>query len=302
MFRAAKPLLGKARKGHYAIPSFNTTNLEVSKATFAAAERMKAPLMIQTTETTIDYAGLENIFSIVQALEKKSNVPVCLHMDHGKRLPLIKKAISLGFKSVMIDASKHPLKKNIAITKKVVSFARKRGCSVEAELGALKKIGSREEHLTDPEEAKLFVEKSGCDALAVAIGTSHGAYKFEGKPRLDFERLKEISEVVSIPLVLHGASSVPKELVLKCNRYGARLKHTQGVPEKDLKKAIKLGVAKINIDTDLRLAFTAGLREYHAKNPKSFDPRKALSLAEQLTQKVCEDKLKAFGAKGKATV
>ena len=290
----------KARRQHYALPAFNTANLELSRAIFLAAERMKTPLIIQVTEATAAYAGLENIFGIVQQLEKNSKIPVCLHLDHGKRLPLIKKAISLGFKSVMVDASKFSLKKNIAVTKKVVSMARRRDCSVEAELGSLKRIGSKQQHLTSPKEARLFVEKTGCDSLAVAIGTSHGAYKFRGKPKLDFERLEEISRLVSVPLVLHGASSVPKSLVQKCNRFGARLKSTVGVPEKDLRKAIRLGVSKVNIDTDLRLAFTAGLREFHAKNRRDFDPRNALSHAQLLVQRVAEQKLALFGARGKA--
>jgi len=300
MFKAAKPLLRHAVREKYALPSFNTANLELSKAIFAAAEKTRSPLMIQITETTIEYAGIENIFGICQGLEKQSTVPVCIHLDHGKRLPIIRKAINLGFKSVMVDASSYSLKKNIAITKKVVGMAKRKGCSVEAELGALKKIGNGNKHLTDPEEAKFFVKQSGCDALAVAIGTSHGAFKFAGKSELDFERLKEINETVSVPLVLHGASSVPSELVKRCNRFGAKIFKAKGVSEKDLRKSIKLGVAKINIDTDLRLAFTAGLREYYSRNPKKFDPRKALSLAQNVTREVCEQKLKLFGAKGKA--
>ncbi len=300
MFVSGRLPLNRARKQGYALPALNTNGLEMSKAIFSAAERMKAPLIIQVTESTISYAGIENIFGIVKQLERNAKIPVCIHLDHGRRLPIIRKCLSLGFKSVMIDASKFSLKKNIALTKKVVSLAKRKGCSVEAELGALKRIGSMEQRLTDPKEALLFVEKSGCDSLAIAIGTSHGAYKFSGKPRIDFARLKEISSLVSVPLVLHGASSVPKELVQKCNRFGAGLSHTKGVPGKDLKKAIRLGVAKINIDTDLRLAFTAGLREFHAKNPKDFDPRNALSHAQLLTQRVAEQKLVMFGAKGRA--
>lgn len=300
MFVASKPLLRRARNKGYALPAFNTSNLETSKAIFQAAGKMNAPLIIQTTESTIGYAGLENIFSVIKQFERSATVPVCVHLDHGRRLPIIKKCLSLGFKSVMVDASKYSLRKNIALTKKVVSLARRKGCSVEAELGALKRIGSRQQHLTSPKEARFFVKKTGCDALAIAIGTSHGAYKFKGKPKLDFSRLKEISSLVSIPLVLHGASSVPSYLVKKCNLGGAKLGHTAGVPEKDLRMAIRLGVAKLNIDTDLRLAFTAGLREFHAKNPKDLDPRNALGHAQQFVQKVAEQKLALFGAKGKA--
>ncbi len=300
MFVASKPLLKKAWKKGYALPAFNTSNLEVTKALFSAAKNCRAPLMVSVTESTIAYAGLESILSLVKQLESSSKVPVCIHLDHGKDSKTISKCISLGFKSVMVDASKYSFKKNVAFTKKFVKPAHKRGCSVEAELGALKRIGSEEAHLTGPVEARLFVDETGCDALAVAIGTSHGAYKFSGKPKLDFARLLEIRRQVPVPLVLHGASSVPGELVEKANRFGAELKKTQGVPEKDLKKAIKLGVAKINIDTDLRLAFTAGLREFHAKNPENFDPRDALGHAQSLVQKTAEEKLKLFGSKGKA--
>jgi len=300
MFKAANPLLRKARKRHYALPAFNTANLELSLALFAASGKMKSPLFVQVTEKTIAYAGLENVFGIVKQLESRAKQPVCIHLDHGKRLPIIKKAIGLGFKSVMVDASSFPFKKNVSLTKKVVSLASRKNCSVEAELGSLKRIGSDEESLTDPRQARKFVEETGCDSLAVAIGTSHGAYKFGGKPKLDFARLLEIRETVQVPLVLHGASSVPKELVDKCNKFGAKLKQTQGVPENSLKKAIRLGISKINIDTDLRLAFTAGLREFHAKNPKAFDPRKAFAHAQGLVQKTAERKIALFGSKGKA--
>lgn len=300
MFKASKPLLVSARKNRFALPAFNTANLEISKALLSAAEKTHSPLLIQVTESSAKFAGLENLFGIVQQLEKQASVPVCIHLDHGKDMDLIKKCISLGFKSVMVDASAFPLQQNISTVRKVVSIAKKKGCSVEAELGALKKIGSEGQNLTDPKEAKIFVRKSGCDALAVAIGTSHGAYKFEGAAKLDFERLKEISELVPIPLVLHGASSVPADLVMKCNMFGGQLSNTAGVPEADLKKAISLGIAKINIDTDLRLAFTAGLREFHAKNPKDFDPRNALKQAMQLVRQVAEQKIVLFGAEGKA--
>lgn len=298
MFVSGKTLLTKAKGKGYALPAFNTSNLEVSKALFAAAERMKAPLLIQTTESAIKYAGHENIVSLIKAMEKSADIPVCLHLDHGKNLRVVKKSIALGYKSVMIDASRHSFKKNVAVTRKVVRMAHAKKCSVEAELGALGRIGSVK--LTDPAQAEQFVKKTGCDSLAVAIGTSHGAYKFKAKPKIDLKRLKEISELVSIPLVLHGASAVPPSLVQKCNRFGGKLSKARGVPDNSLRKAIRLGVSKINIDTDLRLAFTAGLREFHAKNPKNFDPRDSLSLAELLTQEVAEQKLALFGAKGKA--
>lgn len=298
MFVSGNFLLSKASSKGYALPAFNTGNLEVSMALFSASEKLRAPLFIQVTEATIAYAGLENIFSIVKQLEKNASVPVCIHLDHGRDFSIIKKCIGFGFKSVMVDASKFSLKKNIALTKKVVLIAKRKNCSVEAEIGALKGPGS--DKLTVPKEAKFFVEKTKCDSLAIAIGTSHGAHKFSGKPELDFERLKEIQELVSIPLVLHGASSVPPALVQKCNRFGAKISNAKGVPESNLRKAIKMGIAKINIDTDLRLAFTAGLREFHAKNPKDFDPRNALVHAREIVQQTAEHKIKLFGSKGKA--
>ncbi|MBN2067196.1 MAG: class II fructose-bisphosphate aldolase family protein [Candidatus Diapherotrites archaeon] len=298
MFVSSKSLLEKAREKHYALPAFNTSNLEMSKALFGAAEQMKAPLLVQTTPSSIEYAGLESIFSIIKTLSKNSKIPACIHLDHGRDLGLVKRCTALGYKSVMIDASRLPFNKNAALTRKAVKIAHWRGCSVEAELGSLGRLGKAS--LTDASQARLFVKKTGCDSLAVAIGTSHGAYKFKGKPKIDLERLREISELVSVPLVLHGASSVDKKLVKKANRYGAKLGHTAGVPMKDLKRAIKLGAAKINIDTDLRLAFTAALREFHAKNPKDFDPRNALEFAGQSVKKVAAEKIRAFGAKNRA--
>jgi len=297
MFRASKGLLEDARAEGYALPAFNTMNLETSKAIFDACSRLKAPVLIQVTESTARYAGLENIFGIVKQLEKQASVSACIHLDHGKDQVLIKKCLGLGFKSVMVDASAFPFRKNLAITRKVVLAARKLGCSVEAELGSLR---NSKASFTQPGEAGAFVKKTGCDSLAVAIGTSHGAYKFQGRPRLDLERLAAIGGLVSVPLVLHGASSVSPALVRKCNRFGAKISGARGVPEKSIKKAIKLGIAKINIDTDLRLAFTAGLREFHSKNPKSFDPREALSHARRLVQDEAESKIRMFGAKGKA--
>jgi len=298
MLVSGNALLSKASLGGYALPAFNTSDLETTLALFSAAEKMKAPLFIQVTESTARHAGLENIFAVVKQLEKTSSIPVCIHLDHGKDPQIIKKCLRLGFKSIMVDASRLPLKKNIAFTKKFVSMAKPKKCSVEAELGSLGRVGNVK--LTDPKQAKLFVEKTGCNYLAVAIGTSHGAYKFGGKPKLDLKRLCEIRELVSIPLVLHGASSVPAALVKKCNRFGAKISKARGVPEPSLRKAIKLGISKINIDTDLRLALTAGLREFHAKNPTDFDPRNALFHARRLMQKEAEHKIKLFGARGKA--
>lgn len=298
MFFSSKPLLKKARRYGYALPGFNTSNLEVTQALFKAAHEAKAPLLVQTTESTIKYAGLEAIFSLISSLERQSSVPVCIHLDHGKDIELIKRCLKLGYKSVMIDASRFPFEKNVAITKLVVAFAHRKRASVEAELGTLERPGKA--NLTDAERAKDFVEKTNCDALAVAIGTSHGAFKFEDAPRLDLERLKEISECVSVPLVLHGGSSVPKAIVNKANVFGALIQKAKGVPEKQVKKAVKLGVAKVNIDTDLRLVFTASLREFLAKNPKEFDLRNYLSQARNAVKELALEKMRLLGCAGKA--
>jgi len=298
MFISSKQLLARAREHGYALPAFNTSNLEVSQALFQAAEKSRAPLLIQTTESTIKYAGLENIFSLVSSLESNSKVPVCLHLDHGKDLKLIKKCLDIGYKSVMIDASHHSFEKNVALTKKVVKLAHRKKASVEAELGTLGEQGKAV--LTNPAEAVAFVEKTGCDALAIAIGASHGAHKFAGSPNIDLARLKEISSIVSIPLVLHGASTVPKRLVNKANIYGARIRKAQGIPEKQLRKAVKLGIAKVNIDTDLRLAFTSSLLESLRKNPSKFDPRQHLEKARQAVAEVALEKISLLGCKGKA--
>ncbi|MAG22359.1 MAG: tagatose-bisphosphate aldolase [Candidatus Diapherotrites archaeon] len=298
MFVSSKSLLVKARKKHYALPAFNTSNLEVTQALFEAAQENKCPLIIQTTESAIRYAGLENLFSMITTMEKTAKVPVAIHLDHGRDIKLLKKCLAMGYKSVMIDASKYSFEKNVSITKSIVKIAHKKKASVEAEIGVLGRMGKAE--LTDPRQAKLFVEQTGCDALAVAIGTSHGAHKFEGKPNIDLQRLEEISELVKIPLVMHGSSSVPKKIVNKANIFGARIKQAKGVSEKQLKKAITLGVAKINIDTDLRLAFTASLREHLNKSPEHFDPRKYLASSREGVKEIVAEKMALFGCRGKA--
>jgi fructose-bisphosphate aldolase class II len=217
----------------------------------------------------------------------------------------VKKCIDAGFTSVMIDGSHLKFEENIALTKEVVKLAQEKGISVEAELGRLAGIeettmAEREAFLTDPEAAKEFVNQTMVDALAVAIGTSHGAYKFKGEPKLDFERLKNIRAKVQIPLVLHGASSVPSQIIEKANKYGAQLRGAKGIPEEHIKKAISLGISKINIDTDLRLAFTAAVREKLALSPEIFDPRKILGPAKDAMKEVVKAKMRLFGSSKKA--
>jgi fructose-bisphosphate aldolase class II len=228
-----------------------------------------------------------------------------LHLDHGEDFETVSKCIEAGFTSVMIDGSFLGFEENVALTKRVVDRARKFGVSVEAELGRLagveeKTVEERETVLTDPDAAEEFVRRTGVDALAVAIGTSHGAYKFKGEAKLDFERLRLIAKKVDIPLVLHGASSVPAWIIEKATKYGAELSGAKGIPEEHIKKAISLGISKINIDTDLRLAFTATVREVLANSPKEFDPRKILGPAKEAMKEVVRGKMRLFGSSGKA--
>jgi fructose-bisphosphate aldolase class II len=239
-------------------------------------------------------------------MAKKTKIPVALHLDHGKSFEIVKKCIKHNYTSVMIDVSHVPFKDNLRLTKRVVKYAHKHGVSVEAEIGRLAgieddiKVKKDDAIYTNPQEAKIFAEESGCDALAIAIGTSHGAYKFEGKPRLRIDILKEIAKTVKIPLVLHGASGVKVKWINRVNKFGGKLAHTRGVPDNLIKQAVKYGISKINTDTDLRIAFTAGVREYSIRNPKVFDPRKIIGLARDMMQQVVEDRIKIFGSINKA--
>jgi fructose-bisphosphate aldolase class II len=241
----------------------------------------------------------------VKTAAQLAPVPIAMHLDHGEDFETAAKCIVAGFTSVMIDGSFLKFEENVALTKRVVSVAHPKGVSVEAELGKLagveeRSVEEKEAILTDPETAVEFVEKTGVDTLAVAIGTSHGAYKFKSEAKLDLERLKVISEKVSVPLVLHGASSVPQWIVEKANKFGAELGGAKGIPEEELRKAISLGIAKINIDTDLRLAFTATVREVLTSSPKEFDPRKILGPAKAAMKEVAKGKMQLFGSSGKA--
>ena len=300
-----KDLMVPARKKGYAIGAFNVQNLESMLAIAEAAVEEKSPTIMQITPSVIKYAGLAYISNLVKTAAQLAPVPVAMHLDHGGDFETAAKCIDAGFTSVMIDGSFLNFEENIALTKRVVSVARPKGVSVEAELGKLagveeRSVEEKEAILTDPEAAVEFVEKTGVDTLAVAIGTSHGAYKFKSEAKLDLERLKIISVKVSIPLVLHGASSVPQEIVKKANRYGAELSGAKGIPEDQYRKAISLGIAKINIDTDLRLAFTATVREVLTNSPKNFDPRKILGPAKDAMKEVAKGKMRLFGSAGKA--
>ncbi|MEM1551965.1 MAG: class II fructose-1,6-bisphosphate aldolase [Candidatus Bathyarchaeia archaeon] len=300
-----KELLLKAQKEAYAIGAFNIQNLESLLAVVEAAAEEKSPVIVAVTPSAIKYGGLNYLARLVKTAAETTPVPMSLHLDHGEDLETVKKCLEAGFTSVMIDGSHLPFEENVALTKRVVDVAHQKGVSVEGELGRLagveeKTVEKREVVLTDPKEAEEFVKRTGVDALAVSIGTSHGAYKFKGEPQLDFERLKQIRERVKVPLVLHGASSVPQWIIEKATKYGAELSGAKGIPEEHIRKAISLGITKINIDTDLRLAFTATVREVLANSPKEFDPRKILGPAKEVMKEVVKAKMRLFGSSGKA--
>ena len=298
-------LLVPARRKAYAVGAFNVNNLEAVLAVYEAAVEERSPAIIAATPSAIKYAGLSYISKIARTAAESASVPMSLHLDHGEDFNTVSKCVAAGFSSVMIDGSHLKFEDNIALTKQVANLAHSKGVSVEAELGRLagveeKTVEEKEAILTDPENAKEFVEQTGVDSLAVAVGTSHGAYKFKAEAKLDFDRLKIISKKVSVPLVLHGASSVPKWIIEKASKYGAQLEGAKGIPEEHIKKAIELGIAKINIDTDLRLAFTATVREVLTSSPKEFDPRKILGPAKDAVKQVVKGKMRLFGSSGKA--
>jgi fructose-bisphosphate aldolase class II len=305
MLATNKDLLLPARKNAYAVGAFNINNLESLLAVAEAASDEKSPAIIAVTPSAIKYAGLPYLAKIARTAAESASVPMSLHLDHGENFETASKCIEAGFTSVMIDGSFLKFEENITLTKQVVNFAHSKGVSVEAELGRLagveeSTVEEKEAVLTDPNVAKDFVERTGVDALAIAIGTSHGAYKFKAEPKLDFERLKLIQKNVAVPLVLHGASSVPQWIIEKASKYGAELAGAKGIPESHIKQAISLGIAKINIDTDLRLAFTATIREVLANSPKEFDPRKILGPAKEAMKEVVKGKMRLFGSSGKA--
>jgi len=300
-----KDLLLPARQNAYAVGAFNISNLESLLAVAEAAVEEKSPVIVAVTPSSIKYAGLAYLAKIVKTAAELAPVPMSLHLDHGERFETVSKCVEAGFTSVMIDGSFLKFEENVALTKQVVDLAHKKGVAVEAELGRLagvedSTVEEKEAVLTDPNEAKKFVEKTGVDALAVAIGTSHGAYKFKAEPKLDFERLKLVREKVNVPLVLHGASSVPAWIIKKAVKYGAELTGAKGIPEEHIKKAVSLGISKINIDTDLRLAFTATIREFLVNSPKEFDPRKILGPAKDAMKEVIKGKMHLFRSVGKA--
>jgi fructose-bisphosphate aldolase, class II len=303
-----RELFAKALKGKYALGAFNVNNMELVQAIVEACEEEKAPLILQISKGARAYANPVYLKKLIEAAISLSNIPIAVHLDHGDTYELCKECIDEGFTSVMIDASHEPLDKNIEICKKVVDYAHKHNCSVEGELGKL--VGAQHDDgeegggyskggaYTHPDEAVAFVKASGVDSLAVAIGNSHGAYKFKGEQHLDLERLKAIKKALmdaglgDYPLVLHGASSVPQDLVAEVNKYGGKMPDAQGVPEADIEVARRVGCTKVNIDTDLRIALTAGIRKVFTENPKEFDPRKYLGPARAKVKDLVRHKIK----------
>ena len=301
-----KEMFARAYAESYAIGAFNVNNMEIIQGIVQAASEEKAPVILQVSAGARKYAGQSYIIKLVEAALLENDLPIVIHLDHGADFEICKACIDGGFTSVMIDGSHLPFDENIAVTKKVVDYAHERGVWVEAELG---KLAGVEEHVsnefsvyTDPDQAVEFVERSGCDSLAIAIGTSHGAYKFKGDASLDFARLEKISELLpQYPLVLHGASSVPQDLVAMANKYGAKLGSAKGVPEDMLRQATRLGVCKINIDSDIRLVMTAHIRRELAENPEEFDPRSYLKPAREAVRLMVQHKIKnVLGCFGKA--
>ncbi len=287
--------------------AFNVTNMEIVQGIMRAAAEEKSPVILQVSAGARKYAGQVYIMKLVEAaLQEDPSVPVVVHLDHGPSFEMCRDCIDGGFTSVMIDGSHLPYEENIALTKKVVDYAHPRGVWVEAELGKLagveEHVTSAEHVYTDPDEAVDFVERTGCDSLAVAIGTSHGAYKFKGDAKLDFARLEAISDrLPGYPLVLHGASSVPQEFVELCNKYGGKVGGARGVPEEMLRKAAGMGVCKINVDTDIRLALTATIRQFFVEHPEQFDPRSYLAPAREAVKAMVAHKIRnVMGSSGKA--
>ena len=294
-----KEMFAKALNDDYAVGAFNVNNMEIIQGIMDAAALENAPLILQVSAGARKYAKPVYLLKLVEAAIEDTGLDVALHLDHGEDFDICKSCIDGGFTSVMIDGSKHEFEENIALTKQVVEYAHDHGVVVEAELGKLAgvedniKVDARSATFTDPDEAAEFVERTGVDSLAIAIGTSHGAYKFKGDPDLDFERLKVIHNLIpNTPLVLHGASTVLKEFVDRCNEYGGEIPGAQGVPEEMIRESTKWGICKVNIDTDLRLAMTAEIRRVLKESPAEFDPRKYLGPGRDAIVRMVQHKIK----------
>ncbi|MDR1705506.1 MAG: class II fructose-1,6-bisphosphate aldolase [Clostridiales bacterium] len=306
----SKEMFKKAYDGGYAIGAFNVNNMEIVQGITEAAGKLNAPVILQVSAGARKYAKHVYLTKLVEAAIADVDIPIVLHLDHGADFETCKSCIDGGFTSVMIDGSHHSFEDNIAVTKKVVEYAHERGVTVEGELGRLEgveddvKVSAEDSAYTRPEEVEEFVTRTGVDSLAIAIGTSHGAFKFKPgtKPQLRFDILEEVEKrLPGFPIVLHGASSVPQEYAEQINKYGGKMKDAIGVPEDMLRQAAKMAVCKINIDSDLRMAMTATLRKYFAEEPGEFDPRKYLGPARDAIREIVAHKIKnVLGCDGKA--
>ncbi len=306
-----KKMFEMAYKNGYAVGAFNVNNMEITQGIISAVAEEKAPLILQVSRGAREYASISYLKAIINVVvEENPDIPIAINLDHGDNFETCKQFVDDGFTSVMIDASKQPFEENIAVTRKVVEYAHARDVVVEAELGQL---GGIEEdvvgvadddiskHIADPNQVEEFVEKSGVDSLAVAIGTSHGAYKFKKEPKLAFDVIQEIAEKLpGFPLVMHGSSSVLKEFVDLINKYGGDMPNAMGVPEDAVSKAAKMAICKVNIDTDLRLALTAKIRQVFSEEPSEFDPRKYLGPGREAIREMVKHKLRVLGCAGKA--
>jgi len=308
-----KKMFQQAYAGGFAVGAFNVNNMEQLQAIVEAGKAENAPLIIQISKGARSYANIKYLKAMIDvAVKEAANIPIVVHCDHGDTFELCKQCVDDGYTSVMIDASHQPFAENVAVTKKVVEYAHRHNVVVEAEIGQL---GGIEEdvvgvsaddimkHVTDPDEAEKFVKQTGCDSLAIACGTSHGAYKFKSESKLAFNVIEEVGKrLPGFPLVMHGSSSVPREYIDLINKYGGNMPHTMGVAEDDITRAAKIAVCKINIDTDLRLALTAKIRQVFAEKPAEFDPRKYLGPGRDAMVQLVRHKLHILGCAGKADI
>lgn len=304
-----KEMFEKSMKEGFAIGAFNVNNMELIQGIVDAAAENNSPVILQASSSAIKYARINYLMKMVEAaVEEHPNIPIAIHLDHGPDFETCKMCVDNGFTSVMFDGSKYDFEENIRLTKEVVDYAHAHGVVVEAELGKLAgieddvNVSASDAMYTDPAQAEEFVRRTGVDSLAIAIGTSHGAYKFKGEAKLRFNILKQIKErIPNTPIVLHGASTVIPELVNMCNEYGGNIPGAKGVPDEILHEASISGVSKINVDTDLRLAMTAGIRKVFVEDPSAFDPRKYLIPARELVKETVSHKMKdVFGSANKA--
>ncbi len=303
-----KQIFKNALKGKYGVGAFNFINIETLKSILEAAEESKSPVIVQCSTGAIKYAGVDILVAIAKTYASHMTVPVCLNLDHGKTFEDCKTCIDAGFTNVMIDASSLPYDENIALTRKVVEYAHKHDVTVEAEIGVLAgvedEVSATEDQAryTDPKQAYDFVKATGVDSLAIAIGTSHGTVKFKGEPKLRIDILEQVEKLMpDMPIVLHGASSIPQDMVKLAEQYGAVLPGSIGIPEAMLREACSHNVCKVNVDSDLRLSFTAGVRKSLAENPENVDMRKYNTAGMDLIKSVVKNKMEnVFGSANRA--